>query len=107
MHRIRISVENAFNQNSEIDFLSKGSLKKTGNSFVWSNFNQPLLGELVMSWRERKKERKRKNAIYSGHLSFCQQPRAAHALHSDQFPTYVEASAIAVELTDFTIQDLT
>jgi hypothetical protein len=26
----------------------------------------------------------RKNAIYSGHLRLCQQPRAAHALYSDQ-----------------------
>jgi hypothetical protein len=26
-----------------------------------------------------------KNAIYSGHLRLCQQPRAAHALRSDQF----------------------
>ena len=34
---------------------------------------------------ERKKERKRKNAIYSGHLHLCHQPRAAHALRSDQF----------------------
>jgi hypothetical protein len=25
-----------------------------------------------------------KNAIYSGHPRLCQQPRAAHALHSDQ-----------------------
>ena len=25
-----------------------------------------------------------KNAIYSGHLRFCLQPRAAHALRSDQ-----------------------
>jgi hypothetical protein len=33
--------------------------------------------------RERKKERE-KNAIYSGHLRLCQQPRAAHTLHSDQ-----------------------
>ena len=46
---------------------------------------QPLLGELPMSWREeeRKKETD-KNAIYSGHLRLCQQPRAAHALGSDQ-----------------------
>ena len=43
---------------------------------------QPLLGELAMSWRERKKERK--YAIYSGHLRLCQQPRAAHAPRSDQ-----------------------
>ena len=26
-----------------------------------------------------------KNAIYSGHLRLCQQPRAAHALRSDQY----------------------
>ena len=45
---------------------------------------QPLLGELAMSPEERKKERKRKNAIYSGQLRLCQQPRAAHALRSDQ-----------------------
>ena len=70
----------------------------------FGTLQQPLLGELAMS---RKTEERENNAIYSGHLSFCQQPRAAHALRSDQFPTYVEASAIAVELTDFTIQDLT
>ena len=33
--------------------------------------------------RERKKEREQ-NAIYSGQLRLCQQPRAAHALRSDQ-----------------------
>ena len=44
---------------------------------------QPLLGELAMS-RKRERERE-KNAIYSGHLRLCQQPRAAHALRSDQF----------------------
>jgi hypothetical protein len=35
---------------------------------------------------EEKEERERgeKNAIYSGHLRLCQQPRAAHALHLDQ-----------------------
>ena len=32
---------------------------------------------------ERKREKK--NAIYSGHLRLCHQPRAAHALRSDQF----------------------
>ena len=42
---------------------------------------QPLLGELAMS---RKRERREKNAIYSGHLRLCQQPRAAHALRYDQ-----------------------
>ena len=36
---------------------------------------QPLLTELAMSWREE--ERREKNAIYSGHLGLCQQPRAA------------------------------
>ena len=46
---------------------------------------QPLLGELAMS---RKREEERKNAIYSGHLHLCQQPRAAHALRSDQFVWY-------------------
>ena len=42
---------------------------------------QPLLGELAMS---PEREREKKNAIYSGHLGLCQQPRAAHALRSDQ-----------------------
>ena len=46
---------------------------------------QPLLGELVMS--RKKEERRENNAIYSGHLRLCQQPRAAHALRSDQFVT--------------------
>ena len=47
---------------------------------------QPLMGELAMSpEREREREREReKNAICSGHLRLCQQPRAAHALRSDQ-----------------------
>ena len=48
---------------------------------------QPLMGELAMSperEREREKERE-KNAICSGHLRLCQQPRAAHALRSDQY----------------------
>ena len=43
---------------------------------------QPLLGELAMS--RKKKEEREKNAIYSGHLRLCLQPRAAHALRSDQ-----------------------
>jgi hypothetical protein len=34
---------------------------------------------------ERREEEREKNAIYSGHLRLCQQPRAAHALRSDQF----------------------
>jgi hypothetical protein len=50
----------------------------------FKTLRQSLLGELARREREkeRKKERKRereKNAIYSG-----QQPRAAHALRSDQ-----------------------
>ena len=47
---------------------------------------QPLLGELAMSRKKKKKERRRreKNAIYSGHLRLCQQPRAAHTLRLDQ-----------------------
>ena len=39
-----------------------------------------------MTWREERERREReKNAIYSGHLRLCQQPRAAHALRSDQY----------------------
>ena len=46
---------------------------------------QPLMGELAMSRKKKEGEREReKNAIYSGHLRLCQQPRAAHALRSDQ-----------------------
>jgi hypothetical protein len=67
---------------------------------------QPLLGELAMSRKKKKEEKKMpfivatyvyassqgqrthsartKNAIYIGHLRLCQQPRAAHALPSDQ-----------------------
>ena len=47
---------------------------------------QPLLGELAMSpEEERRREREeKKNAIYSGQLRLCQQPREAHALCSDQ-----------------------
>ena len=30
-----------------------------------------------------------KNAIYSGHLRLCQKPRAAHALRSDQFVSFL------------------
>ena len=43
---------------------------------------QPLLGEIAMG--QKREERREKNAIYSGHLRLCQQPRAAHALRSDQ-----------------------
>ena len=50
----------------------------------FGTLRQPLLGELAMSWRERRKREREKNAIYSGHLRLCQHPRAAHALRSDQ-----------------------
>ena len=33
---------------------------------------------------ERGKKEREENSIYSGHLRLCQQPRAAHALRSDQ-----------------------
>ena len=59
-------------------------MRKVENFYVSSlnckTLRQPLLGELAMS---REKERE-KNALYSGHLRLCQQPRAAHALRSDQ-----------------------
>ena len=51
---------------------------------------QPLLGELAMSRKKERggeREEREKNAIYSGHLRLCQQPRAAHALRSDQNST--------------------
>ena len=52
----------------------------------FETLRQPLLGELAMSRKKKERERERgeKNAIYSGHLRLCQQPRAAQALHSDQ-----------------------
>ena len=40
--------------------------------------------------REKREERRENNAIYSGHLRFCLQPRAAHTLRSDQLITFVE-----------------
>ena len=59
---------------------------------------QPLLGELAMSWREREKEEREKNAIYSGHLRLCQQPRAAHALRSDQNACWSGRNSDLVEI---------
>ena len=41
---------------------------------------QPLMGELAMSWKKEREKEREKNAI----CSLCQQPRAAHALRSDQ-----------------------
>ena len=67
----------------------------------FKTLRQSLLGELAMS---RKKERggerrERKNAIYSGHLRLCQQPRAAHALRSDQYPTLMGSSFKIITMT--------
>jgi hypothetical protein len=52
----------------------------------YKTLRQSLLGELAMSRKkeEEEREREKKNALYSGHLRLCQQPRAAHALRSDQ-----------------------
>ena len=63
----------------------------------FKTLRQPLLGELAMSWRERgERERGEKNAIYSGHLRLCQQPRAAHALRSDQNYALVHMSTLSI-----------
>ena len=53
----------------------------------FETLQQPLLGELAISRKkkEKRKKEREKNAIYNGHLRFCQQPRASHALRSDQF----------------------
>ena len=66
---------------------------------------QPLLGELAMSRKKREeREKEKKNAIYSGHLRLCQQPRAAHALRSDQnlyrlnnFPSFLGPDLMTVQ----------
>jgi hypothetical protein len=51
----------------------------------YKTLRQSLLEELAMSPEERGGGGGgEKNAIYSGHLRLCQQPRAAHALRSDQ-----------------------
>ena len=53
--------------------------------FLW----QPFLGELAMSRKKReRKEEREKNAICSGHVRLCQQPRAAHALRLDQYENW-------------------
>jgi hypothetical protein len=63
----------------------------------FKTLRQPLLGELAMSRkkkkkreRERERERGEKNAIYSGHLCLCQQPRAAHMLEFSESEDPVE-----------------
>jgi hypothetical protein len=53
----------------------------------FKTLRQPHLWKLAMSRKkeeERGKIEREKNAIYSGHLRLCQQPRAAHALRLDQ-----------------------
>ena len=45
----------------------------------FGTLRQPLLGELAMSWRERRKREREKNAIYTGHLRICQQQRTNSA----------------------------
>jgi hypothetical protein len=50
----------------------------------FETLRQPLLGELAMSRKKEERGGERKNALYSGHLRLCQQPRAAHTLRSDQ-----------------------
>jgi hypothetical protein len=44
----------------------------------FGTLKQHLLGELAMSQNgEKKKERNKKSAIYSGHLRFCLQPKGS------------------------------
>ena len=72
----------------------------------FGTLRQPLLGELAMSRKKEEEEKKMpfimatyvsacsqgqrthsartKNALYNGHLRFCLQPMATHALCSDQ-----------------------
>ena len=54
----------------------------------FETLRQALLGELAMSRKKEEEERGEKNDIYSGHQRLCQQPRAAHALCSDQNAIY-------------------
>jgi hypothetical protein len=42
----------------------------------FETLRHPLLGELAMSWREER-EKEGKNAIYSGHLRLCLQPKVS------------------------------
>jgi hypothetical protein len=51
------------------------------SAYAWPFARPPI--DMKTPGREREEERK--NAIYSGHLRLCQQPRAAHALRSEQF----------------------
>jgi hypothetical protein len=54
------------------------------------SLGQALLGEKYVTEKKRNKEsrgkkKKKNNNKYSGHFVPQQRPRAAHALHSDQF----------------------
>jgi hypothetical protein len=42
-----------------------------------------------------------KNDIYSGHLRLCQQPRAVHALRSDQINSFQNSLSIAEKIFCF------
>jgi hypothetical protein len=48
------------------------------------SYDNPFWENEQLAGRKKRRERE-KNAIYSGHLRLCHQPRAAHALRSDQF----------------------
>ena len=64
---------------------TSGKIPKIVATFVFaSSQGQRTHSARTNEERERERERERKNAIYSGHLRLCQQPRAAHALRSDQ-----------------------
>ena len=43
----------------------------------FETLRQPLLGEIAMSWREERKREREKNAIYSGQLRLCLQPKGS------------------------------
>jgi hypothetical protein len=63
----------------------------------FKTLRQSLVGELAMSRKkERKKEEREKNSIYSGHLRLCQQPRAAHALRSDQLEVFIVKQRVGI-----------
>ena len=51
--------------------------------------------------RKREDERGKKDAIYSGQLRLCQQPRAAHALRSDQYINLLNENLVKRRSDDF------
>jgi hypothetical protein len=62
----------------------------------FKTLRQPLLGELAMS---RKKERKRKNKIYSEHLHFCLQPKGS--ARTPLGPIYFDYKVFLPEMCPF------